>query len=345
MLRLVRDAKVPTIGICMGEIGTPTRVLTGKFGAPFTYATFHHERKLAPGQLSFKQMREMYRYDQINADTEVYGVIADPVAHNLSPVVHNAGFGQLNLNKVYLPFRVPPDDLPSFMESCRELGIKGLGVSLPHKEEVLRFLHQADGAVRGIGTANTIVFEEEQLVGYNTDYRAFVDCLDQVMPAMERVQNLVGKTGLVLGSGGVARAIAYAFKRREADVVIASRTYDNAKRLAERLRCRCVQWYERTKVEPDIIVNGTPIGMHPNVDETPFDAAYLNRGMVVVDTVFDPEQTLLVKQAREKNCRVVTGVDMFVRQAAAQFAHFTGQEAPLEVMRTALKRATGPAQL
>ena len=116
MLELTRQSKIPTIGVCMGDIGTPTRILTGKFGAPFTYATFHHERVLAPGQLSYQQMTETYHYDQINAETEVYGVIADPVGHSLSPLVHNVAFRHCKLNKVYIPIRVPREDLARFID-------------------------------------------------------------------------------------------------------------------------------------------------------------------------------------------------------------------------------------
>lgn len=344
MLQLMRDAKVPTVGICMGEIGTPTRILAGKFGAPFTYATFQHERKLAPGQLSFKQMRDLYRYDSIGKDTEIYGVIADPVAHNLGPIVHNAGFRELNLNKVFIPFRVPQDDLPWFIEAAPELGIKGLAVTVPHKEEVVRYLSQADGAVRGIGAANTMLFEERTLIGYNTDYPAFNEALDMVFPNYEKGQSLWGKRALVLGAGGVSKAILYALRRREAEAMICARTFDRAAALAERFKCRPVQWFERMKVEPDIIINATPIGMHPNVDETPYDRSHLQRGMIVFDTVYNPEQTLLIKHAREQGCRVITGVDMFVRQAALQFEHLTNLTVPEEVMRAELKRAIGAAK-
>jgi 3-dehydroquinate dehydratase / shikimate dehydrogenase len=344
MLQLIRDAKVPTIGICMGEIGTPTRILAGRFGAPFTYATFQHERKLAPGQLSFKAMRDLYRYDQIDASTDIYGVIADPVAHNLGPVVHNTAFRELNLNHVFIPFRVPQDDLVSFMELAQDLEIKGLSVTVPHKEEILRYLVQADGAVRGIGGANTILMDRSSIVGFNTDYRAFSDILDQVFAHFEEGQSLWGKSALVLGGGGVSKAILHALRRREADVLIAARTFERAAELAERFKCRPVQWYERLKFDPDIIVNATPIGMHPNVDETPYDRSHLRRGAVVIDTVYNPEQTLLIKHAREQNCRVVTGVEMFIRQAALQFEHFTGQPAPEEAMRAELKRAIGAAK-
>jgi 3-dehydroquinate dehydratase / shikimate dehydrogenase len=344
MLQLIRDAKVPTIGICMGEIGTPTRILAGRFGAPFTYATFQHERKLAPGQLSFKAMRDLYRDDQIDAATDIYGVIADPVAHNFGPVVHNTAFGELNLNKVFIPFRVPQDDLISFMELAQDLEIKGLSVTVPHKEEILRYLVQADGAVRGIGGANTILMDRSSIVGFNTDYRAFNDILDQVFAHFEEGQSLWGKSALVLGGGGVSKAILHALRRREADVLIAARTFERAAELAERFKCRPVQWYERLKFDPDIIVNATPIGMHPNVDETPYDRSHLRRGVVVIDTVYNPEQTLLIKHAREQNCRVVTGVEMFIRQAALQFEHFTGQPAPEEAMRAELKRVIGAAK-
>jgi 3-dehydroquinate dehydratase/shikimate dehydrogenase len=344
MLRLVQDAKLPTIGICMGEIGTPTRILAGRFGAPFTYATFHRDRKLAPGQISYKQMRNIYRYDELNSDTEVYGVVADPVAQNMSPLVHNAGFAHFKMNKVYLPFRVPRDELAEFLRDGEELGLRGLTVAIPHKEDVLRHLAKSDGVVRAIGAASSLVFEGREAEGRNTDPKAFTEALDTVFHESERGMTLAGRTALILGAGGISKAIAYGLKRRDANVVITSRTYERSLLLAEKFNCRTVQWYERAKVEPDILINATPIGTHPNVDESPMDVKYLRRGMIVVDTVYNPEQTLLVKEAREQNCRVVTGLEVFVRQAAKQFKQFTGEEVPLDLMQTAMKRAIGPAR-
>lgn len=344
MLRLIRDSKIPTVGICMGDIGVPTRILAGRFGAPFTFASLHTERKLAPGQISFRQMIDLYRYDSINRDTEVFGVVADPVAHSLSPIVHNAAFAAAGMNRVYLPFRVPVDDLTQFMGDCREMGIKGLSVTIPHKEAVVHFLTQVDGAVRGIGAANTVLFGDNHVTGYNTDYRAFIDSLDTVYSDSDASKQLTGKTALVLGAGGAAKAVAFALQRREAEVVIASRTFSRAKQLADRLKCRVIQWYERAQVEPNIVVNCTPMGMHPNVDETPFEKELLDPKMIVLDTVYNPEQTLLVKQAREKNCRVVTGVEMFIRQAALQFELFTSSSPPFDLMRNELRRAIGAAR-
>ncbi len=193
-LNLMRLSDVPTVAICMGEIGTPSRILAARFGAPFTYATFHHERSLAPGQLSFKQMTDIYHYDKIDRETDVYGVIADPIGHTHSPVIHNAAFRQLGLNKVYVPFRVPREDLDTFLEGCREMGVKGLSVTIPHKEAVIRRLSKVDGAVRGIGACNTVVFDEGEAHGYNTDYRAAMDSLDAATGS-EGERPLAGKRG------------------------------------------------------------------------------------------------------------------------------------------------------
>jgi 3-dehydroquinate dehydratase/shikimate dehydrogenase len=345
ILQLSQRSQVPTIGLCMGDIGIPSRILAGKFGAPFTYATFHHERALAPGQLSFQQMIETYQYDRINAETEVYGVIADPVGHSLSPLVHNTAFARLNLNKVYVPIRVPRGDLSRFIDESPQLGIKGLSVTIPHKEEVVKKLTRADGAVRGIGACNTVIFNGEARVGYNTDYRAAMSSLEAAMRAAGRGENpLAGKTALLLGAGGVGKAIAYGLIRRGAKVVLSDGIPQHATELAKRFKCREVKWSLRHTVSAELLINCTPVGMHPNVDETPYEKHHLRPSMTVFDAVYNPENTLLVKDARSRNCTVVTGVDMFVRQACFQFKLFTGQEGPADVMREALKRAIGAAK-
>jgi 3-dehydroquinate dehydratase/shikimate dehydrogenase len=345
MLRLVEQSPVPTVGICMGDIGTPSRLLAGRCGAPFTYATFHHERALAPGQLSFQQMNDVYRYDEINADTEVYGVIGDPIGHSLSPLIHNAAFHHLGMNKVYLPFRMPREDLHSFLDDAGELGIKGLSVTIPHKEAVLKLLTRVDGAVRGVGAANTLLFEGDEIAGFNTDYRGAMDSLAAALSesANQRL-DLAGKVALVLGAGGAAKAIAFGLLRRGAEVVIASRTRERADRLADALGAKAVDWGLRHNFWIDVLVNCTPVGMHPHVDETPYDKQYMKPSLLVFDTVYNPESTLLVKDARARGANVITGVEMFIRQAALQFKLFTGQDAPADLMRDVLKRAIGPAK-
>jgi len=347
MLRLVRESKIPTAGFCMGDIGTPSRLLAGRFGSPFSYATFHHERTLAPGQLSFQQMRDIYHYDEITPETEIYGVIGDPIAHSLSPLIHNAAFQAAHMRKVYIPFRMPREHLANFIDDARELGIRGLSVTIPHKEAVLKSLTKIDGAVRGVQAANTILFENEELSGFNTDYRAAMDSLAAALEVSEgegSTRFLQGRSALVLGAGGAARAIAYGLARRGAEVVLASRTSQRADALAKFLGCKAIDWTARHQFSSDILVNCTPLGMHPNVDETPFEKHHLKPSMVVFDTVYNPESTLLIKDARSRSCTVVTGVEMFIRQAALQFKLFTGQDAPADLMRDVLRRAIGPAK-
>ena len=346
MLQLSRQSKIPTVGVCMGDIGAPTRILGGRFGSPLSFATFHHERALAPGQLSFQQMTEVYHYDQIDAQTEVYGVVADPVGHSLSPLVHNAAFAHLKLNKVYIPFRVPREDLAQFIEDAPAWGIRGLSVTIPHKEEIIKMLTEADGTVQGIGAANTVVFHGDDRSGYNTDYRAAMSSLEVAVDAggEEKHQLLKGKTALVLGAGGAGKAISYGLCRRGAEVIVADLVARQANLLAKRLNCRSVDWSLRHNVTADVLINCTPVGMHPNVDESPYDKHYLRPSMVVFDVVYNPENTLLVKEARNRNCTVVTGVDMFVRQACLQFKLFTGQDGPAELMREVIRRAIGAAK-
>ncbi|QDT69543.1 Shikimate dehydrogenase [Planctomycetes bacterium MalM25] len=350
MLELIKNSEVPTAGMCMGDIGTPSRILGAKFGAPFTYATFHHERALAPGQLSYQQMNEVYGYERITADTDVYGVVADPVAHSLSPQIHNAAFHKSDTNAVYLPFRVPADSLAEFVSDAPKLGLKGLSVTIPHKEAIASHLTKVDPAAKGIAAVNTVVLRDGEIIGYNTDYKAAIDALEVgLMPPGEKPipgsgSRLSGKRVLVLGAGGVSRALLYGLQKRGASTIVASRTKERAEKLAKEFGGRAVEWAARHNMDADVLVNGTPIGMHPNVDESPFNKAHLKPSLVVFDTVYNPESTLLVKEAREHGCRIVTGVEMFVGQAELQYRLFTGADAPEGVMRETLKRAIGPVK-
>ena len=341
MLSLISESEVPTVAMCMGDMGIPSRILAGKFGAPFSYATFHKERALAPGQLSFQEMKDIYHYDQIDLDTQVYGVIADPIGHSLSPIIHNAAFRSLNMDKVYVPFRVPREHLEDFLHYSRQLSVQGLSVTIPHKETVIPYLEHTDTAVDHIGAANTITIDGFEKSGFNTDHRAALESIEKGIRRGEDLDLFTGRTALVMGAGGVARAVVYALQSRGVHVVIASRTLTRAQELAKAFRARAVPWNERQTVDCDLLVNCTPIGMHPHVDESPVEADALNRAMIVFDMVYNPEQTLLIKEARDKECSVVTGVDMFIRQAAHQFKLFTDEEAPVEVMRETLTNEIG----
>lgn len=344
MLQLVRNSTVPTVGICMGEIGTPSRILAGTFGAPFTYATFHHERTLAPGQLSFAQMKDIYHYDDLGPNTRVYGYIADPVGQSVVPIVQNAAFHALGIDSVCIPFRVPREYLSSFLHSYRDWNLQGLCVGAPHRQAVMLHLNKLDKTADQIGSVNTVALHADgTALGYNTDYLAAVASLVRAT-GVGTSNPLEGKRALVLGAGSMARAIVFGLRQMKVDVVITARDGAQARDLAEASECRVVDWESRYAVKIDLLMNCTPVGMHPNVDESPYAPAQLRRSWIVLDTVYNPEQTLLIKEARQQGCRVVTGVDLFIRQAALQFKAFTDQEPPTDVMRMALKRALGAAK-
>jgi 3-dehydroquinate dehydratase/shikimate dehydrogenase len=346
MLQMVHASRLPTVGICMGDIGAPTRILGGRCGAPFTYATFNDDRVLAPGQIGWRQMREMYRYDSITAATRIYGVVADPVGHSLSPVVHNAALAAAGIDAVYVPFRVPAEQIDEFLSAASRWPLSGLSVTIPHKESVLRHATAVDGLVQSIGAANTLSFTPAGIEAANTDATAAVESLAAALRGDEQPQNgtLGVKTAVVLGGGGAARAVAFGLKQRGVEVTVTSRTADRAKKIAAEVGCKAVEWAARHRMPSDCVVNATPVGMHPNVDETPYDKEHLRPYMVVFDTVYNPENTLFIKEARSVGCRTVTGVEMFVRQAAIQFRIWHGVEPPQQVMRDALKRATASAK-
>ena len=346
MMDLVKNAKVPTIGICMGEMGMITRILSAKLGSPFTYATFSKDKKMAPGLLEWKEMNSLYRYNEINDDTALFGVVADPVAHSYSPMIHNSAFLDQGINARYLPFRIPKSDLRTFIINCKELGIEGLSVTIPHKEGALLHCNRAESSATGIGAVNTMVFQDDDIYGYNTDYRAAMDCIEELFKIDKTVERpMQGMTALVLGAGGVSRAIAWGLKQRHCEVLIASRTMERSQMLAGELGCRVIEWDQRHNERINLLVNGTPVGMHPDVDHSPYDAASLNQFVAVFDTVYNPENTLLIKYAKKADCRIITGIDMFVRQAAYQFKLFTGKDGPSSLMRKTIKDATNPVQL
>jgi 3-dehydroquinate dehydratase/shikimate dehydrogenase len=347
VLKLVGESPKPTVGFCMGDLGAPSRVLTLKYGAPFTYAAFNKERGIAPGILSFEDLKQVYPLEAINAETSVFGVVGDPVGHSLSPVVHNAAFRHLELNAVYVPFRVPRGGLPGFLQDYEDVPVHGYSVTLPHKEAAAAAAVEQEEIVSAVQAANTLVRGDGGFVAYNTDYTAALESLVANLPVHTEgyTPTVNSRTVLILGAGGVARALAYGLQREGALVTIANRTYERGHKLAEEVGCRAIDWEARHSGLQEIVVNCTSVGMAPNVDESPLHPSFLKPGLVVFDTIYTPEQTLLIKEARSRGCHVVTGVEMFLRQAGLQFQLFTGREPPLEMMEKVLRRALSPVVL
>ena len=369
VLALMAKPAKPTVAIAMGDMGFCTRVLGAKYGAPFTYAAFNKERGIAPGLPSFTELQQVFHYDKIDADTQVFGVLGDPVAHSLSPLIHNQAFRAAGLNMVYLPFRVAKPDVTTFLKEFAAIPVQGYSVTIPHKEAVVALAKYQDDAVIDTQAANTLVRGPDGFHAYNTDYQGVLESLRANLgraepwseepahpqgvvtapkpppPTIQSLSPLHDKAVLVLGAGGVARAVTHALHHEGALVTIANRTPERGHALAEEIGCRNVDWAARHNVISDILINCTSVGMHPNVDESPVHPSYLKPGLTVFDTVYTPETTLLIKEARDRGCRVITGVDLFVRQAALQFQLFTGREAPLELMRKLVKRALSPVTI
>ncbi|MEZ6093514.1 MAG: shikimate dehydrogenase [Pirellulaceae bacterium] len=344
ILRLLRDADVPTVAFCMGEMGLMSRVLCGKFGSRWTYASIDADRQIAPGQLSWKELRDNYAFDNIKPSTGVLGVIADPVAHSHSPRVHNAMIRKLGLDLIYLPFRVPAEFLDDFVRCSPEMDIRGLSVTIPHKEKILKNLNVLDDSAVGLRSVNTAVFKGENGFGYNTDIDAAMSVIaEHFERELDSPTCFSDKRVLIIGAGGVARTIAYGLKKKGAAVTITARDFRKSDQLANELKCQTIDWSGRKNFDCNLIINCTPVGMYPEMDESPFEADWFDSRTVVFDTIYNPEQTLFIKQARKAGCETITGVDMFVRQAAKQFELFTGQPADIDLMRNEIKRATSAA--
>jgi 3-dehydroquinate dehydratase/shikimate dehydrogenase len=344
ILELVSRADVPTLGFAMGDLGFFTRVLGAKFTAPFTYAGFNPDRTFAPGMPWLKQLQNDYHYDEIDAATEVYAVIGDPIAQSMSPAVHNAAFRKLGQNKVMVPLRIPAGTLRESLNQLSWLHLKGFSVTLPHKEAIVPLLAWLDKAVEQTEACNTVVVDAKgDWQGYNTDYRAAMGSLELALggPGEAGVSPLLDKQVLVLGAGGVARTIAFGLSRRGAGVTVCARDDEKAAKLAADVGCRNTTWSMRAGTMCDVIVNCTPVGMHPDVDASPVPAAAFRPGIVAFDTVYHPENTLFLKLAREHRSATVTGVDMFVRQAALQSELYTGKAPPIDLMRQTVKRRLG----
>lgn len=346
VLAIQKTAPKPTVCFGMGEVGFPTRFTALKFGAPFIYAAFNKERGIAPGLPSVEDFKTTYPVRSIAPDTDFYGVAGDPIGHSYSPILHNHMYLRGRTRAIYLPFRVPKGTLADMVQAFEAVPVSGYSVTIPHKEDAAQLAADSAPFVKASGAANTLVRRPNgDYFADNTDYTAAVESLKEHLvthPTDGVVTQLNQLSVLLLGAGGVARAIAHGLHREGAHLTVAARTDQKAVKLAEEVHCKVIDWHGRHSVYYDVVVNCTPVGMHPNVNESPFHPSALAPGKLVFDTVYTPEQTLLVKEAKSRGCQVVTGVDMFVRQAARQIELFTGLHPDVEKMREVMRKALSP---
>jgi len=268
----------------------------------------------------------------IDGSTDIYGIMGQPVAHSLSPAMHNAAFQALGLNKVYLPFAVA--DVAGAVAGFRALGVKGVSVTIPHKQVIIPHLDSLDPVAGKIGAVNTLVLTGPLIHGLNTDWLGANRALGETM-------DLKGKTVLLIGDGGAARAIGFGLLEAGARLLLASRNQGTRAAMASHLGCPWQPLEKAPDLTADALVNATAVGMTPQSDRTPVPMAALANFPVVMDIVYAPLETRLLKEARTTGCRVVDGLTMLLYQGVAQFELWTGQPAPIEVMRAILQQRLG----
>ena len=329
------------IVLCMGEAGLMSRLLAPKLGGFLTFVSLDSDNATAPGQVTIQQYKTLYRPADMGRETEVYGVMADPVGHSMSPALHNVCFARAGLNKVYLPFLVKGDhdDVAGFLDNLLTrdwLHVRGLSVTLPHKAHALNYVHAHNGIIETlaeqIGAVNTLVKQDEsRLYAYNTDYTGAMDAIYRGLGVTSSA--LKDKAAAVIGAGGVAGAIVAGLKDVGMRICIYNRTVGKAERLAEKFGCDYSGLEALTRLKADLLVNCTSIGMFPHIDGMPVPDEVLRDSMAVFDTIYNPLETRLLRQARNKGAKVIDGLSMFVGQALLQFRYFTGQEGDAHLMR------------
>jgi len=323
------------IAIAMGPAGIMTRILGPSRGAFLTYGSLDNERATAPGQLTARELREVYRIDRIDRHTEIFGLMGRPVSHSVSPHFQNAAFHAAGLNAVYIPFEMI--DASAFIRRMvhprsREIdwNLRGLSVTAPHKISVIPHLDWIDSAAKEIGAVNTIVVAEDALRGYNTDGEAFI------VPLQGALGPLANVSCAIIGAGGAACAALSSLQRAGAQATLFARNPESVRPLAQRFGVDCRPLREASFEDFEVVVNATPLGtIGDHQNESPALAAQLRGVRLVYDLVYNPTETLLLQQAARAGCACLGGLEMLVLQAAAQFKLWTGVDAPLSVMREA----------
>ena len=338
VLKLIQEhsRSVEVVGIAMGEEGLVSRVLGLRAGAPFTFAAFSDSpisdkpatvstQATAPGQLTARTLRDLYRVEQLDQATRIFGVAGDPIAHSLSPLMHNAAFRRENVNAILLPLIT--HKVADLITLARELPLAGSAVTMPLKQEVLPHLANSDPLTARIPACNTLrTGADGKLYGFNTDVAG-------VIRPLERRLKLQGARIVVLGAGGAARAAVFGLVEQGAEVFIVNIVHEDAVKLAKQAKAKALKRDLFAKAAFDVLINATPCGMEGNKQPLPITEKELNASLVF-DMVYNPMETPLLKLAKERGIPVISGMEMFVQQGARQFEIWTGKPAPeAEMMR------------
>jgi 3-dehydroquinate dehydratase/shikimate dehydrogenase len=337
-VRVLAAAKALTkhkiIVLAMGELGFPTRVLSPVFGGLYSYATPMFAQGTAAGQVCAKQLRHLYRVEKLGKNAKIYGVIADPVRHSISPAVHNRAFQSRRVEAVYLPFLVTPPCLRDFFSLADKLPLAGFSVTIPHKQKIIRYLDVVDPLARRIGAVNTVWRKGGKWRGTNTDAAG-------VTGPLSRLVKLAKARVLIVGNGGAARGAACALSDAGAKIALVGRNADRVRALSKICGAEALLREQLASHHFDAVVHATPLGMFPHVNECFFNGHI--PADIVFDMVYNPLETVLIKRAKEQGKTVVPGLDMFIEQAVRQFEIWTGESAPRPVMQKAAMEALAQA--
>ena len=332
-LRVVEFARerrsVPLIAFAMSEIGAVTRILATALGCPFTYAAPRENSGTAPGQLAANAMRSLYRCEKLSRQTRIYGIIADPVSHSKSPLIHNRALQARRIDAVYLPFLVSPPHLRDWMKLAARLPVAGFSVTIPHKQRILAQLDIVEPFAKRVGAVNTVWRKAGKWRGANTD-------AEGVLKPLTRRMHIGHANVLIAGYGGAARSAAVALSDAGANVTITGRNMKSAEALARLARAETVSLSAAQTRHFDALVHATPLGMSPNAGDCLFSGRI--PADIVLDMVYNPHETLLLQCAKQQGCTVIHGCEMLIEQAARQFEIWTGESAPREAMRQALEQ-------
>jgi 3-dehydroquinate dehydratase/shikimate dehydrogenase len=324
--RVAQRGGPPLIALAMGPMGIISRVAAGRYGAPFTFASAAEGAEAAPGQLPAALMADLYRVRDVNPATRVYGVLGSDVARSLSPVLHNRAFEARGLDAIYVPLQA--EALEPFVHALPALDLAGFSVTRPYKVAMLDYLDAVEEASAVCGSVNTVMVKSGALQGSTTDGAGVL------IPLRRRVE-VKGRSVVIVGAGGAARAAALALRRKGARVTILGRDLDKAGDAAQAAGCAHGALKDMATYPWDILINATPVGSAANPDATPVPARLHRPGTIVFDMVYDPLATRFLREAQAAGCTIIDGLEMLLAQAIVQFETWTGLEAPVDAMRSA----------
>lgn len=347
IFQLIPHCQVPVIACVMGDRGLISQLLAPKFGGYLIYGSLGSGKDLIPGQPKLVDLTNIYKIGRVGRDTKVFGVIANPVGHSKGPILHNQAFRETGYNGVYVPLLV--DNLAEFLRVYSAPDFAGFSVGIPHKEAAAKCCDEIEPLAQSIGAVNTLVRRQSdgKLIGYNTDCEGAISAIEDGFRGEASYKRsdsgspLAGKLFVLVGAGGAGRALAFGAKQRGARVVIANRNYERAKNLAKAVGGDAISMEELENYCPEtgmVLANTSAIGMQPNVNATPLSKEALEPYSLVFDAVYTPRETRLLKEAKEAGKIVVSGLEMFIRQAIGQYQLFTGNTAPAELMRSIVIR-------